>query len=259
MARALDFVREQPVRFAALMARKTLLTWHRMEIADVEDIHVYADWSRILRIGLPLWHFGLLVPLAAGGLVLAWPRRRDLALLLGAMAVYTLTVALFITFARFRYPLVALLVPLAAFALVRARALIAAGEWASLGPALVALALMGLLVRVPLVDEERLRMMGYANLGGVLLNEGRPGEAEPHLLRAMELDPGNADLRFSMAVLAHQQGRPGEALAHLRRMVELAPEDARGPRLMARVLRETGRHAEAREQAVRAQRLDPDR
>lgn len=259
MERGLDFVREQPARWSVLFARKLLLTWHRAEIADVEDIHVYADWSRILRFGLPLWNFGLLVPMAAAGLLLAWPRRRDLVLLLGAMGVYSLSVALFITFARFRYPLVVFLIPLAAFAVVRGRAAWVAGERSLLGASLVVFALVGLLVRWPVIDEDRLLMSGYANLGGVLLNEGRTGEAEPHLLRAMELDPENADLRFSMAVLAREQGRPEVALDHLRKMVELAPDDSRGPRLMALVLRESGRNAEARRQARRARQLDPDR
>jgi tetratricopeptide (TPR) repeat protein len=259
MERGLEFVRTQPGRFAALLARKLLLTWHRAEIADVEDIHVYADWSRILRYGLPLWNFGLLVPLTAAGIVLAWPRRRDLVLLVGAMAAYSLSVALFITFARFRYPLVVFMLPLAAHALVLAREMWVSGERSRLGPALVTFALVGLLVRAPVIDEDRLLMSGYANLGGVLLNEGRTAEAEPHLLRAMELDPDNADLRFSMAVLAREQGHPEAALDHLRVMVELAPEDSRGPRLMALVLREAGRDAEAREQTRRARRLDPDR
>lgn len=259
MARGLDFVREHPGRFSALLARKVWLTWHAVEIADVEDIHVYAEWSRLIRWMLPIWNFGMLVPLAAAGLLLGWSKRRDLTLWLGAMAVYTFSVALFITFARFRYPLVALLIPLAAFALVRGRELWVAGERSALGVALLVVAAVGLLVRAPLIDEERLRMAGYANLGGVLLNEGRIDEAEPHLLRAMSLDPENADLRFGLAVLARERGRADEALAHLRRMVELAPEDPRGPRMMALVLHELGRDAEARRQAIRARRLDPER
>lgn len=259
MGRGLEFVRENPGRWAMLMVRKTLLTWHRYEIADVEDIDVYAEWSRLLRWLLPVWHFGMLVPLAAAGLWLAWPRRGELLLLLGGLVVYTASVAAFITFARFRYPLVPMLIPLAAFALVEARSLWARGDRTALGPPLVAMALAGLLVRLPLVDAESLRMNGYANLGGLLLREGRVEQAAPHLERAMALDPENPDLRFRMAVLRHMQGRPAQAEVHLREMTRLAPLDDRAPRMLSLLYREAGRSADARREAERARRLDPQR
>ncbi|MDH4017153.1 MAG: glycosyltransferase family 39 protein, partial [Actinomycetota bacterium] len=73
MAKGLAFVRDEPVAWLGLMVRKTVLTWGAFEVPDVEDVYVFADWSPIVRFGLPVYHFGVLAGLAAAGAVFAWP------------------------------------------------------------------------------------------------------------------------------------------------------------------------------------------
>ncbi len=258
MARGFEFIREHPVRWVGLIFWKIALTWNAFEIPDTEDIYAYAQWSSLLAFLMALFHFGLLVPLAAAGVALAWEQRRDFWLIGWLALVYTGSVALFITFARFRYPLVPMLAPLAGVALVRGGARFWAGEVASLKvPALCAL-LAFALVNVPLLDEARVRFTGHLNLGGILLNAERTDEAEVHLERAAELEPDSADLELHWAMLRFQQARYADAERHARRMLEIEAQDHRGYRMLARSLRKQGRVREARQAQRRARALDPE-
>jgi tetratricopeptide (TPR) repeat protein len=259
MSKGLAFVRDDPLGWLRLMVIKLALTWNAFEIADTEDIYVYADWSALLRRTLPLWHFGLLAPLAAAGVVLAWRERRDFWLLAWLALVYTGSVALFITFARFRFPLVPMLMPLAAVAVVRSASLYWSGRPRELLAPACAFVACALFVNFPILEEERFLVASYANLGGIMLNQDRPEEAAPYLERAYALDTENADLRFHMAVLAYKRGELPQAEAHVLRMIELEPTDFRGPRLLAMIYRQTGRPAQARVQARKAFALNPDR
>lgn len=258
MGRALEFVREQPLRWLELMALKVALSWNEFEIADSEDIHVYAEWSHLLSWLLSFFHFGVLAPLAAAGVALAWGERREIALLGWLALVYTASVALFITFARFRFPLVPMLVPLAALAVVRAGELFWAGRPRELVTPGLCLLIAAALCNLPLLDEERFLLASHVNLGGIMLNHDRPAQAEPHLQRAFEIDSENPDLLFHMGVLRYKQGRLAEAERHLLKMCELRKGDHRGHRLLARIYRQTGRRREAIREARIAFELDPD-
>jgi tetratricopeptide (TPR) repeat protein len=258
LARGLEFVRDEPLRWLELMAIKTALTWGAFEIADVEDIYVYADSAWLLRWLLRVWNFGLLAPLACAGFVMAWPRRHDLSLLAALAFVYTGSVALFITFARFRLPLVPMILPLAAFAVVESVRLAWDGRPGDLRrPALVFL-LAFVALGWPMLDEERAVRASYANLAGIMLNQDRLEEAERYLSRAAAAQSENADLQFHMAVLRYEQARYEEARGHLRKMISAEPADHRGHRLLGRVYEALGQPELARRYARRAFQLNPN-
>ena len=68
--RALSFITSQPWAWMRLMCRKALLLVNKTEMLDTESQESYAEWSTPLRIGSIVGHFGVLVPLAAIGLIL---------------------------------------------------------------------------------------------------------------------------------------------------------------------------------------------
>ncbi len=262
MSRGLEAVRDDPVRWVGLMAWKLLLTWNAAEIPDTEDIYVYADWSRLLRFGLPILHWGVLMPLALAGLALAWrspQQRRDGALWWALAAVYSAGVALFLVAARFRFPLVPLLLPFAAFALTEGVARVRTGRMQGLMPALVAMIAGVLVTNVQLLDRDDFRAAGYTNLGGVLLHAGDLEGSGRYLERAASIRAADPDIQFQLAVLRQQQGRVREAEAHLRRMLELAEDDYRGHLALARLLTAEGREEEAMPHRRRWRELDPNR
>jgi tetratricopeptide (TPR) repeat protein len=259
LERGFRFIAEHPIAWLKLMALKLALTWNEFEIGDTEDIYVYAEESPLLGWLLPWLHFGVLAPLAVGGLLLAWGGRHGSRLLAFLAFVYTGSVILFITSARFRYPLVPLLIPLAAFGVARSGALLLSRRGIELLAPFVAVVVAAVLVNLPLVKRERLKASGYANVGIVLLDQGRPDAAEPYLLRAMESASDEPDLRYRMGWMRLMQGRLKEAEVHLLTMTELEPRDHRGHAALVEVYRRSGRPRAAQRHARLARQLDPER
>ncbi|MFP6564970.1 MAG: glycosyltransferase family 39 protein [Myxococcota bacterium] len=257
LGRGLDFVRGDPGGWARLMLRKVLLTWNTLEIPDTEDVYVSAEWSPLLRALLPLFDFGALAALAIVGMALAWERRRDTALFYLMVAAYTGAVAIFMVFGRMRFPLVPLLVPFAGYALVAVPRAWKEGRLGALGVAVSAGLVTSVVVNLPLLDAAQMHATGLTNLGGIMLREGHPAEAQRYLVRAETLYPDHPDLQYALATLRSVQGRPDEAEAHVRYMLRMADGDYRGHALLASILARKGESEAAAEHRRRAFELDP--
>lgn len=258
LARGLEFVREHPGQWLALNLKKTLMVWNQFEIGDVEDVYVYTEFSVLLRELLRFAHFGLLVPLAAAGAVLVWSERRNTWLLYWLALVLTAGVAIFLVLARFRYPLVPLLSPLAGAAIARSVQLAREGRASQLGPAGAAFAVALVVVHLPLMDEPKQRSAAYQNLAGISLRERDLEAAEHYFLKAQALYSRDADLQLGLAVLRLRQSRLEEAEAHALEVIELAAHDHRGHRVLEKILLRQGRPAAAQVQRQMARKLDPD-
>ena len=133
--KALDFVVSKPGAWLALMGRKVILLWNVTEMVDTESQEAHAEWSLPLRLGGFIGHFGILVPLALLGVFVTWPMRSRLWILYAMTLAYAASVVVFYVFARYRYPLVPLLMLFAAGGVVAIPALIASrrlpgGVWA---------------------------------------------------------------------------------------------------------------------------------
>jgi Flp pilus assembly protein TadD len=81
---------------------------------------------------------------------------------------------------------------------------------------------------------------GHRNLGLLACAMGRWGEAEPHLLRALHLDPFDARAWAGLGALALQAGKTEEALPHLRRARMLDPHDTGATRGLSIALARSG-------------------
>src|SRR5581483_4895210 len=79
--RSLAFIGGHPGEWLDLLRRKLLYALNWFEIADTEDQYYYERYCPLLRSLSVIGHFGVLVPLAVVGIVLSWPRRRELVLL----------------------------------------------------------------------------------------------------------------------------------------------------------------------------------
>jgi len=258
LERGLAYIHDDPAAWTGLLLTKGLLALNAVEIPDTEAIAFYADASWLLR-ALAWLDFRILLPLALAGMVFAWRRRADAAILYSLAAALAGSVVLFYVMARYRFVVVPVLLPFAGLAMQETSLRLRSGRSRQLvGPA-VAFALGLGVASLPLVDEQVFRVTGYVNLGNVMMNQDRDDEAAGYLERAAALQPDSPDVLLHLAVLRTRQGRLDEAEQHLRRVLRLAEFDFRAHRALGIVLRRQGRRQEAARHLRRARQLDPER
>jgi tetratricopeptide (TPR) repeat protein len=257
--RALDFVMSRPGAWLKLLARKAALLINATEMLDTESQESHAEWSVPLRVAAPVGHFGVLVPLAALGVILTWPGRSRLAILYAMLAAYAASVLMFYVFARYRYPLVPLLVLFAAAGITWSRwtdrADRADTEGRAGGPGradrrriLATVAVVGSAAVVsnwPLLPPEMNRAVTEHNLGAALQSDGRLDEALAHYRRATALQPDYAPAYNNMAAALRRKGRLDEALMTYQHALELRPDYPEAHYNLANALLDAGRPDEA--------------
>ena len=109
-SQAWNEIKARPLRAAGLFFRKLYLHFHGQEIINFRSYYYPATFSKFMK--LTVWKHGLnspsglLFPLALAGVVAAWNRRKELAVLFLYFGGLSLILAAFFVCARFRQPLV---------------------------------------------------------------------------------------------------------------------------------------------------------
>jgi len=248
---AMDFVTSRPGAWLKLMARKTALLWNATEMLDTESQEAHAEWSLPLRALSFVGHFGVLVPLAVLGAFVTWPMRRRLVIVYALTIVYAASVVLFYVFARYRYPLVPMLMLFAAAGVILARELYAvrsasATRARALGAAAAAVAAT-VFCNWPMLSTTLMRAVTESNLAVALQAEGRIDEATAHYERALALRPDYAPAYNNLGTALRAEGRLEEAAAAYRRAIALRGEYPEAHYNLANVLTDEGKAAEAAE------------
>jgi len=227
--RALDDIRSHPVDWMRLEARKFRLLWNDAEILDTESQESHEDYSPVLFLLAHVARFGVLVPLACLGLWISWDDRRRLWLLYAMTASYSVSVLAFYVVARYRLPIVPILMMLAALAVVRGRAFVFTLKPARAITGLAVLAVVTLWSNIPVASADAMRAASYQNLGTTLQEAGRLDEAVDAFHRALALEPDYAPTHNSLGSVLRQQGHHDEAIAQLEAALRLQPafDDAR--------------------------------
>lgn len=256
--RALDFITGQPGAWLRLTGRKVLLLFNATEMIDTEAQESHAEYSWPLRIGGWFGHFGLLAPLALAGLVIGWRDRRRLAVLYVMLAAYAASVIMFYVFARYRLPLVPMLL------LFAAAAVTALPGWMQGAPA-NAKALLGAGVLAaavfcnwPVLSVPLMKAISETNLASALQAEGRIDEASAHYARAIALQPDYAPAYNNLGVMQRASGRVDEAIATYQLALQQKGDYPDAHYNLANALLEKGRPQEAAEHFRIALQSIPD-
>jgi tetratricopeptide (TPR) repeat protein len=219
-------VRSQPLQALGRTILKLLTFVHGRENSRIQDLEYLRQESPVARVLLWEWGlmfpFGLLLPLAVVCPPHV-PRRYVSSIVLGGCLLYLGAVSLFLVAARYRLPVVLLLIPLAAAAMSAAMAEpgLYAGRRGALFTGMVVL--LSLPVRhssswVP-SQADRLRLLAEAHVA-----RGEPETALEQLQRALELAPSDAAVRMQLGDLLLWQGDPAAAARQFYRAGELVPE-----------------------------------
>lgn len=257
----LSFIQEHPVAYGRLLARKVELFWQGGEIRRNMDIYFARRYSPLLaalvwqhKLAFP---FGLLGPLALVGLLLAAKERQARLPVLFVLSYAGAVVAFFVT-ARYRLPVIPLLILLACYAGAGLQARLWARQWRSALPLLTLLLVLGWALNARAVtqpddaQEQFYVGLAYARKGMVV-------RAASELQKALELDPQHYEARFKLAELYHTELEdPVRAEEHYRYLVEMAPGRTAPRRNLAYLYLADGRIAEALALFEETVDLEPD-
>jgi len=248
-------IRTEPLSWLRLVGRKLFMTMNAAEVVDTESLEAHRESSPVLRVFQWLT-FGVVLPLAVLG---AWVTRADWRrLVLLHMTIVTLmfSVAAFYVLARYRFPVVPVLLILSGAglaALVRspARLIQSPGGWVGLVLAGGVAVIVNLPVSGDAADST------WFNVGSEFIDAGRPADAVPLLERAIAEAPGHADAHFHLGVALSNSGDMERAAQEFDAAVRLQPDHAPALAASAAALVSLGRNAESVERARRASTLAP--
>lgn len=255
------WIREEPLGWGRLLARKTRLLLRGDEIYRNQEIYPFRTGSTALR-GLlwifgPAFPFGLLLPLAGAGAVLliagrdkglscrqqdresagadradSWTcrpgsDRRAAMMLLAMSAALGLSVIAFFVTSRYRLPMIPPFILLAAGGCARAGAIFAQKDGR------IRAAMGGVVfVALFLVSNTGLPAMPrsfnsdtYSDMGTDLFAMGDLNGAAVHYAKALELNPGNAEAAHNLGGILLRMGRLEEAGRWFNSVLDLHPGD----------------------------------
>ena len=188
-----DYIAAAPLEWVGLMMRKTALFWHGDEIGRNQPIYYWRNYSSILSatlwkagIAFPL---GLAAPLALWGLLLSL-RRIGPTLPMMYVASYCIGVALFFVSARYRVPVLPVVLIFAAYGAYGLYAWAVVGRWRAAGLGLAVCVLFALPINRGLdsMDMDGDASIHY-NLGNAYAKRGERQQALAQFSQAVEKDP----------------------------------------------------------------------
>lgn len=253
-AEAWDFIRWQPFAYLKLLLYKLYLFWHGDEIGRNQGLYFARQYAPLLQVLLWKWGvafpFGLLAPLALVGLGLSYRNgllRRPAPLLLALFAgAYMLTVVAFFVSARYRLPVVPILLMFAAYSGRELYLLWRRGAYRDLvvgcGAAFALVVACNFRVGAMNVEGDA---YAHYRLGYVYEKKGLPINAVAAYEQALALDPDIKWARFNLASLYARSGEYNRAIAAYSEFIRRFPAVARARLALGNVYLRTGRYAEA--------------
>lgn len=259
MRRSMAEIQSDPLGWIKLLGLKTFLTLHHGEVTDTEGFSVYRSESAILKPLSWLLGFGIVLPLAVLGVWLTRSEWRRLWLLYAMTLALAAGVIAFYVMARYRYPLVPLLLLFAGAGLVTTydRFRLKNGFfdreiWLGVAISLPFALLSNWPVRTADQGE-----VTYLNIGTALLDEGRAAEALAPLRQAAAINPHFAAVYNNMGLAYLALNDHDQAKAAFDRAIRLDPDIASAHFNLAKCLLEQGDLSAANEHVQRALVLDP--
>ena len=195
--KGLEYNRDHPRRFVALLAAKAFFFWNKHERANVENFSFHRELPGVL--GLPLLTFGAVAPLALLGIFLTRRRARRLWLLYGGIITYFFAAIAFYVLARYRLPAVPFLLPFLGAGLVELYSLLREKRRCEFICVIVALAALLYFVNMTAaVDTPTGKSAFYTRVGHAYMARGERGPAADAYRNALRADPRNDSARRAL-------------------------------------------------------------
>jgi 4-amino-4-deoxy-L-arabinose transferase-like glycosyltransferase len=249
--RAFRDIAAAPGAWVTKLVKKAWLVFAAEELDPNNDINLYRGESWLLRVLIfrlgPLWFpFGLVAPFFVLGAVTRKPSA-SAWLILGFIAAYATSLVLYHVRARYRLPIVPVMLPFAA-----AGALWVAEQWKVRNAKALAAGLLGVLavavlVNAPIADVAFAhRFPTHYMLGKSWLIAGEDAKAVQEFERALNAHEDFAGLRHDYGNSLVRLGREDEGLRQTELAVALAPDSASYRKDLGQLYRRKGERLQAR-------------
>ena len=248
------FIRQHPAKFLELCARKVVLFFDSREISDIEDYQFASLFNPFLRIPWP--NFSVLGPLFLLGLIMGRKTLRYQGVILLWVGSYLIGMMAFFVNARYRLPIVPILIPVAAlgasefcedFVEWRLRKLLVAAGVLAAGFGLTQAHLVG-------TNFAR----DYVNAGDVWLEKDQPQRALPLYEKAIELDDRSSKACLAKALALAKMGRTDEAKIFYEKSLAIDPKNAQASNNLGLWYDQHGDSGKAEEYFLTAIELKPN-
>lgn len=253
---AFAYIQEHPLEWLGLTGRKFMLTWNAYEISDTDDQYLAARWSPLLRILTAIFHFGVICPIAAIGIVF-WQDRRRVWLLYLILAGYTFSVVLFYVLARYRYPLVPVLLLFTAAGLLEVFNFARKREYLLLISAALVAGIVGVFANQQTGLQNDLGATALYNLGVAKLKLGQLSDAADYSKQALQLNPNHWGAHNTLGRVLAAQKNHAAAAQEFQYALSQAPQSAELHNNLGDSYVAMRRLAEAATEFQEAIRIDP--
>jgi 4-amino-4-deoxy-L-arabinose transferase-like glycosyltransferase len=227
----LKFVYHEPLSYLRLMLKKFVLFWNGNELGNNRDLYFFTRSSSVLR--LLLWRyivyfpFGLIAPLALVGIILARRAKKDVLLLEIFLFVYMLSIILFFVNARYRVPLIPVLILFAAYTIDWFVARVRERKYLPVGKYLLVL----LIFLIPInLSMPRYRTANLAHahytMGVLHTKKGDAVTAVREFQKALEYNPYLSEAYVNLGALHGDLGKHRLALGYFQKALEYGADSA---------------------------------
>lgn len=259
--KARKFIAKHPVSFLRLLGKKFVLFWNAYEIKNNKNIYFVARYSPILRVLLTVFNFGLIAPVALLGCLVSLSRRRDPSALLLALfvATYMLTVILFFVNARYRLPVVPILICFAAFSVVWIVEKIKKQDLRAVLLAVLCLVLFGWLVNANWFNIQSQNIAkDYWSVANCYKEKQHYEQALVEYDKAIAHDPAYTEAYNNKGETYYLMENYQAAIPLFEKVVELDPSDPKGYNNLGACYEAEGMLTKASDSYKQALRIAPD-
>lgn len=235
----LKFAITQPVNFLKLMLKKFILFWNGNELSNNRDFYFFARGVPLLK---PLiWRFiiyfpfGLIAPLALVGIILShWKttnysvKGRRNAMVLGIFIfVYMLSIILFFVTARYRVPILPVLIIFGAYATDRLASMIKERRTLQFGKYLLIFLIISVLVNLEIPGYSTANPgQAHYTLGVAYSKKGDMTKAEEEYQKAVLYNPNLGEAYANLGAIYGDQGKHQLALEYYQKALEKGTDSA---------------------------------
>jgi len=217
----LRFIRENPERALALLAKKTAMFWNHFEIPDNYNYYFFKEQVSILPVLFV--GFGLVAPLGLVGFALTRGRPLTWLFLLFVLG-YMASIVPFHMASRYRLAVVPVLILFGGYTANWFVDRLVNRNVKGLLIAVFSVAVLAVGVNWPVVDEKETFKTPYTEMGIAATERGDFEEAYGFFQRALEIDPTYTPALYNMGNALAEQGRYEAAVAAYEKAIRKDPD-----------------------------------